>query len=293
MARFRRPDSPDSIDLLYQAPLAEFTAMRNSLAKHAGADRAAVRQLRKPNLPAWAVNQLYWQRRAVWDALVEAAERVRVAHGRRLSGKSADVETAEAAHRDAVRTAVDEIRGLLRDAGETASGSTISAVIETLQALPGSEPPGRMTRPLKPQGLEALSGLLPAGRVSLRAVGDVPRSATAARQFPRRSKAADAREARARTRAAEERKRKAARLDGEIREAASAARKAAADVSRARQALSRAEREREHLAERLKFLEKRTATAAGDLRLHETRAREAAETHASLVRTRKALDLDD
>jgi len=293
MARSRPPEPPEAPDVLYQAPLAEFTALRNSLAKKAGSSGSAIRRLRKPSLPAWAVNQLYWQRRAAWDGLVAAAGRVRAAHGRRLSGKDADVEAAEAAHRKAIRAVADEIRGLLREAGEATTASTLAAVVETLQALPSPEPPGRLTRPLKPLGLEALSGLVNTDRAALRAVTRTPGSAGATRGSGRRSRAVTDREARARKRAADARRREAARLDAEIREAATAERRAVADLTRAKQALARVEREREHLAERMRFLEKRATTAADLVGLHEARGREAAETRASLVRRREELDLAD
>ena len=53
-------DSDDRIAELYQGPLDEFTAARNALAKETG--DSAIKKLEKPNLAAWAVNQLYWQR---------------------------------------------------------------------------------------------------------------------------------------------------------------------------------------------------------------------------------------
>ena len=47
------------IDALYQKPLDEFTAARNTLAKTlAGADAARVRKLPKPTVVPWTVNQL-------------------------------------------------------------------------------------------------------------------------------------------------------------------------------------------------------------------------------------------
>ena len=61
------------IDQLYQLPLEEFTSARNTLARTAGADAAEVRKLAKPPLAAWAVNQLYWKRREVYDARAPVA----------------------------------------------------------------------------------------------------------------------------------------------------------------------------------------------------------------------------
>jgi hypothetical protein len=149
--------SDDSrIDALYQLPLDQFTPARNALAKEL--KQSSVKALEKPNLAAWAVNQLYWQDRALYDRLMRASERLRGEHRKLLSGKVADVHSAEKAYREATRDAVGRIRGLLEAAGETLSPATLTAVQETLEALPTSERPGRLTRPLKPLGFEALSG---------------------------------------------------------------------------------------------------------------------------------------
>ena len=292
MARGRMSAPGDETDRLYQVPRADFVRTRHELAARAGPRAGVIRRLQKPSLPAWAVNQLFWQRRAVWDRLIVAAGRARAAHQKRLSGKGGNVEAAETEHRDAVRAATGEIRGLLRAAGEGASAATLSSVVETLQALPGVEPPGRLIRPLKPLGLEALVGLLPAGRSLLRGLEPPPRPGAPAAPPDRRSKAVMERDARAVRRAAESRTREASRLDADIREATAAERRAAADLARARQTLARAERERTHVAERLQFLEKRVTQAAADVRAHESRSAGAAEGRAALEAKRRVLDDD-
>ena len=80
----------DDIDALYGLPLAEFVGARNALAKRAGARGAEVKALPKPNMAAWAVNQLYWHRRAIFDALARASENRRQAVVKQLGGKDAD-----------------------------------------------------------------------------------------------------------------------------------------------------------------------------------------------------------
>ena len=65
---------------LYQLGPDEFTAARNTLAKTAGPDAAAIKRLTKPPIAAWAVNQVYWQHRDVYDALVTAAKELRQTH---------------------------------------------------------------------------------------------------------------------------------------------------------------------------------------------------------------------
>ena len=62
-----------AIDRLYQLPLDEFTAARNALAKELGKEGAPVKTLAKPPAAAWAINQVFWQRRPAFDALIAAA----------------------------------------------------------------------------------------------------------------------------------------------------------------------------------------------------------------------------
>ena len=157
--------SEDDIDRLYELPIEEFTAARNALASSAGANGAAIKKLQKPNKPAWAVNQLYWKRRPVYDRLVRASKTLREAHARRLQGADVDIRAVEAAHQEAVKAASEEVRALLRAANDDATPSLMNAVVTTLQALPASGRPGRLERPLAPMGFEALASI---GRVGAR-----------------------------------------------------------------------------------------------------------------------------
>src|SRR5262245_8305354 len=140
------------IDELYQMPLGEFTAARNALAKRLGKAGGDIKTLEKPSAPAWGVNQLYWRERADYDRLIEAAEALRAEHRTHLSGKAADIRQAEKIHREAVKAATETVRRLLTESGDAASPATMTAVTETLEALPASDPPGRLVKPLKPQG---------------------------------------------------------------------------------------------------------------------------------------------
>ena len=158
------------VDRLYQLPLDEFTAARNALAKDV--KRAGIKELEKPNIAAWAVNQLYWQHRGVYERLVKAAERLRGEHRKLLAGKSADIRDAEKEHRDAIREAVERVKQVLKDGNHAASDQTLNAVQETLESLPSGDAPGRLTRPLKPMGFEALAGvsISPSPKPQLRVV---------------------------------------------------------------------------------------------------------------------------
>ncbi len=148
------------IDRLYQLPLTDFTAARNDLAKSAGKDAGAVKALEKPSAPAWAVNQLYWKERRAYDRLIRASERIRAANAHALSGKNVDLAGVELEHRAAVKIAADAVRDILAGAGDPATVSTMKAVVDTLQALPGGGPPGRLAKPLAPLGFGVLSALM-------------------------------------------------------------------------------------------------------------------------------------
>lgn len=150
----------EDIDRLYQLPLPEFTAARNALAKKAGgSDAARIRGLSKPPITAWAVNQLYWQHGDVWNDLIAAAENARKSHRAVLAGRTGDVRAAGKVHEDAVERALKTTLSLLAAADHPATDATRHAIATTLRALPGSEPPGRLTQALQPAGFELLSGL--------------------------------------------------------------------------------------------------------------------------------------
>lgn len=243
-------DFEKEIDALFQGPLADFVAARNALAKRAGARSAEVRALQKPNVPAWAVNQLYWRKRRVFDRLVAASKDVRSAYAAQFAGRSADVQKADAAHREAQRAAMDEIHAILKEAGESETQATLAAVRETLAVLPADAAPGRLSKPLKPQGFEALLGITALARqrklhVVQPAAAPPPRAAIGGD----RDKAAD--EARAAREAAESRRRERLAVEQELREAQKGERRATDALTRTRAAIDIANRERKRLQQEL------------------------------------------
>ena len=147
------------IDRLYELPLAEFTSARNALAKTAGPDAAEVRQLAKPPVAAWAVNQVYWKQREVYDALIEASTELRKIHKSILAGRRADLREASKAHDEAMDAALKAALSILQESGHPATDSTRQAVVTTLRALPSGVPPGRLSETLQPGGFEMLQGL--------------------------------------------------------------------------------------------------------------------------------------
>ena len=125
-----------AIDRLYQLPLDEFTAARNALAKELGKEGAPVKTLAKPPAAAWAINQVFWQRRQAFDALIAAATGVRTAHAAVMAGKRADLRAAGAAHEEAIEAALKAALDVLASAGQPASDATRQAIATTLRALP-------------------------------------------------------------------------------------------------------------------------------------------------------------
>jgi hypothetical protein len=161
-----------SIDELYQLPLAEFTAGRNALATRLrksgkAVDADEVRSLVKPSIPAWAVNQVYWKHRPVFDRLISAGDRLRQAQSSTLAGKSGDVRGAL----DGVREALSDLSRLaateLETAGHNTSPGAMRAVTATLEALSAygnadhAPRAGRLVDEVDPPGFETLAALVP------------------------------------------------------------------------------------------------------------------------------------
>ena len=220
------------IDELYQLPLDEFTAARNALAKSTG--DASIRKLEKPKLAAWAVNQLFWQKRKLYDEVIKTSGQVRTAHKQKLAGKSADVRAAEVFHSEAMRKAKDAIRAILESSGNSAVDGVMTPITETLDALPTTDPPGRLTKPLRRTGFEALRGVAIAAKPSTPvAKPETKMPAPDETDRARKKREAELQElAMARER---------------LRFAEAAEREAAAALDRAKRTLERAERTRERI----------------------------------------------
>lgn len=246
----------DEIDRLYQLPLSEFTAARNELLKRSPAsEKLDIQLLHKPNLPAWAVNQLYWRERKTYDQLVRSAERLRAAHAQAIKGRSVDLPAVELPHAAAVKRAADRVRDILARAGESATTQTMNAVMDTLQALPGGGDPGRLTRPLAPLGFGALGAIVKGAR-SPKGLAEI---VTFAPPRPPKPSAEEAEAEAKRVKAAEDKRRrevdaKLKKLDTELkvaRKAVSEAELAKAKAERAVEVSNTVLRERRDEVDRL------------------------------------------
>lgn len=280
----RRPE--EEIARLYRLPLDEFTGARNALAKQAS--DTAIRSLVKPPLAAWAVNQVYWTRRPVYDALIDAAETLRAAHKAVLTGRTGDVRGAGQAHETKIEAATAAALSILSESGHPVTDATKHAIVTTLRALPAQEPPGRLGRTLQPGGFEMLAGL---------AIG---RGATATRvKIPPpaapgpKPKASPPGAARADAAALARARDAAAALERKIRDAEHAAKRQEFELARATRESERAEKHaagaRKALEEAQQALEEAEAAVATTARTRESaerRAKQAEQALEELTRTR-------
>src|SRR5262245_17192464 len=174
--------APD-IDALYKLPLSEFTASRNALAgrlKKAGRgdDADRIKALLKPSAAAWAVNQLYWQQRELFDGLIASGDRLRKAQASKLAGRSGDIRGALDALRETLSELTRAASDLLRESGSHTTPDLMRRVTSTLEALasigivPGGPQPGRLSDVVDPPGFETLAALVPSSERSER--GDGP-----------------------------------------------------------------------------------------------------------------------
>ena len=242
----------EQLDDLYRGPLSEFTAARNAIVKTLrGADASRVRKLAKPTSVAWAINQVYWHARKIYDQLLNSGERLRKAQIAALEGKKADLRDASDAHRRAIAEAVKEAQRLAAAAGSQPGPDALMRTFEALSlASEPPEPPGRLTKELQPAGFEALTGVTPkpadrsAGLSGPRRVPPKSTDRNAAPAAPppvdlkalaRQQKEAEARKAaEAKRRAAAEKKREAA-----IKKAEAAVERAKKQMLAAQESLKR------------------------------------------------------
>src|ERR671935_2799131 len=162
-------DATEEIGRLYGLPLDGFTGARDELAKRVrregdGERAAEIKQLRKPSLPAWVVNQLARQRELDMQRLLKAGGQLAGAQVEAMRGQSGDafLEARRDEHH-ALEALAAGAREILADAGR--GGAALDRVLATLRAGSLTEDgrallkSGRLTEELEPPGFEALAGL--------------------------------------------------------------------------------------------------------------------------------------
>lgn len=224
------------VDELFQLPLGDFTAARNAMAKSAGKHGAAIRELPKPPLASWAVNQLYWKDRDQYELLIQAASEVRRTHKAVIEGKRGDLRSAGREHDAALDAALKSTVVLLKKSGTPVTDATRHAILNTLRALPSDEAPGRLTRALAPGGFEMLAGITPAAVPTSRGkTAKTTRNTTERERDPKKTEPKSVEDA---ARARDQR----AAADSAVREADQQARHAEFEAARATREATKAQR---------------------------------------------------
>jgi len=226
------------LDDLFKLPLDEFTAARNALAKTLTGDAARdVKALRKPTAVAWSVNQLYWNARPAYDALMKAGRALRDAQIGAIKGRKPDVRAATDRHRDALARAVKRAEALAHAANVHSNADPLAQMLDALSlAAEAPANAGRFSEVIQPSGFDALAGVTPAA----------PRPPSS-REEAKKQKEKDAEQARRRADArldaatnalerartkADAAKRALNRAEADVAEAERAAEAAQADVDR-------------------------------------------------------------
>lgn len=134
---FRRVDDP--VEELFALPPSEFTAARNALVKQLRADKRreeadALKALKRPSVPAWAVNQVARAEPDGIERLIAAGAAVGAAQRRALSGvRDSGLRDASAARRDQIDRLWQAAAEILRSAG-TEPAPHRAAIAATLEA---------------------------------------------------------------------------------------------------------------------------------------------------------------
>ena len=165
------PNATQRTSDLYALPLDGFTGARNELAKEiaAGGDKAAadaVRALRKPSVPAWAVNQVARAEPKGLAELFDTGKQLRAAQQKLIrSGDTEAVKEATVAERKAVRALVEKAKSILTEAGHTPNEATLERIADTFYATAVDDEgrelvrEGTLTKELKRVGFGDVAGL--------------------------------------------------------------------------------------------------------------------------------------
>ena len=128
------------IDRLYSLPLEEFTRERDELAKRLRKDgdtgaAAAVKELKKPSVAAWAVNQVQRDRPEEVRELIEVTDELHRVYAKLSSaGARERLEEAAEIQRRLIQSLVRCAKQLLEAGGHSASDATLTKVADTLRA---------------------------------------------------------------------------------------------------------------------------------------------------------------
>ena len=129
----------DPVDALFTLPPSEFTAARNALVKQLHSEKRreeaeAVKALKRPSVPAWALNQVARRDPDAIEGVIEAGAAVGAAQRRALSGvRESGLREASQQRRDRIDAVWQAAADVLREAG-TEPAPHRQAVAATLEA---------------------------------------------------------------------------------------------------------------------------------------------------------------
>lgn len=250
-------DEEAELDLLYGLAPEEFVRARNDLAKRfrdegERAIAARIKELKRPTLSAWVVNQLARRRELDVERLLRAGERLRKAQLRAIAGKDAEFQEARRDEQAALNRLTQAAREILRSADRSAGA--VDRVAATLRAAATQDEGrdllkrGRLAEDLAPQGFDALAGL-------------------AVSAAPKRSARSTASESTAtRRRALAQARKRADQLDRELAKQRRMLERAAQDVEMRRQALEDSEAKAAELGRAVAEGERAAEQAKADVR---------------------------
>jgi hypothetical protein len=295
------------IDTLYLQPSGAFVSARNALAaalrKEGQAEASErVKRLQKPSPGAWALNQVYWRDRPLYDRMIKAGDVLRALQHQMLAGRSANPRDAMADRQAAVDAVVDRAAAFLREDGNAVTVTTRQRLHTTVDAVAsyGSAAdgytPGQMVDDVDAPGFAALASVgggalrlvhgaraeqAPVQAAARPAVGSGDASAGRKGTVDRKAEreAAREREATARREAAERAK--------AVKTAEQALRDATRELDTARQRAARARASAEALAQEQRTAEEALARLVARRTAADASAVEATESVAAAERVRR------
>jgi len=157
-------DVENEIDHLYRGPLKSFVTDRNALVKELLAEKRKdeanrVRQLTRPSLVVWTLNQLHWRHPLEVKRLLEIGDEMRDLQRGKLSREvSRSLPKARQTH---LALLMSHAEALLNEGGHAAASDTLRRVSHSLDALASwgkqfSFPLGRLTQEIASPALEDL-----------------------------------------------------------------------------------------------------------------------------------------
>jgi hypothetical protein len=292
------------IEALYQQPSAAFVAARNALAsalkKEGHGDASArVKRLQKPSPGAWALNQVYWRDRPLYDRLVEAGDRLRTLQHQMLSGRAANPREAMGERQSAVDAVVGRAAAFLKEDGNPMTAATRQRLQTTVDAVAAygsaadTYTPGQLVEDVDAPGFAALASL---GGGALRLVHGAGTGrargsggpATPSRSADAPAGPVDRKAGRAADKAREATaKREAAERAKAVKAAEQALRDATSELDTLRQRATRARSAAETLAQEQRTLEESLAKLSARRRAADAAAVEASEAVVTAERVRR------